>query len=293
MADYRELLRKFQEKKQAEAAGFGTQEQAELEKVGQAEKDYQLAQMVGKSADMLNTPSAWAILKGRDKPSDQFASQAEMLKPQMSQKDVLAKFAALKQGALGGAERAELAVIENANRLESEEKKYARDLGAESRKYAHEMALQQLKDSQNVAKNMTPAQKTLDQQFAKDYNDYILGGGYSKANRAIGQLEATAKKLEKTDTASGGFMGRLPKFVRDMGDSGAIEDDIVANVMSSLRETLGSQFTENEGQKIIATTWNPNQSEEKNRSKLNALVAQLKEMNAAKMDAANYFEDKS
>lgn len=117
---YKDLLEQFKKRKELEAASYAPQEEKELAEQEKANSDYRLASMIGNTATQLgNVPSAWAIMKGREGPITDYSKSAEMLKPELSRKDILAKYAALKGGARSDVDKAELA---NIDYLANEEK---------------------------------------------------------------------------------------------------------------------------------------------------------------------------
>ena len=59
-----------------------------------------------------------------------------------------------------------------------------------------------------------------------------------------------------------------------------------------MREVLGAQFTEKEGERLIKRAYNPTLSEEENVKRVKRLVEQIRLAAAAKESAAKYVEKK-
>ena len=137
------------------------------------------------------------------------------------------------------------------------------------------------------------AQKYVDRNFGKDYAEYVAGGGFSSVAKNLNQLKSVVGKLDKGGpNVSGGALGLLPKKVRDVvtPEGAAVQDAIEQTVLTTLRQTLGAQFTENEGKRVLDYTFNPRQSEAENQKRLNRLITQLENQAKAKAEAANYYE---
>lgn len=137
-------------------------------------------------------------------------------------------------------------------------------------------------------------QKALDKAFAKDYNDFVAQGGAAGLARKLKDVDDSIKLLEKTDSASGPLIGTLPKAFRDVvtPEGSSIQDRLEGVVQETLRQTLGAQFTEKEGERILARTFNPRLSEKENARRARVILNELKEMAKAKVEAANEFAKK-
>lgn len=140
------------------------------------------------------------------------------------------------------------------------------------------------------AKPLTPGQKSADQRFGKDYNDFILGGGYANVQANLKTLRDLADQAENSNNLSGPVIDKIP-FKSVLAPSAMDAQDRVRSViMQSLRDTLGAQFTEKEGENLIKTAWNPALDEKTNAKRLRQAIAKIENMVAAKQAAADYFE---
>ena len=62
-------------------------------------------------------------------------------------------------------------------------------------------------------------------------------------------------------------------------------------MFQSLKEILGGQFTEKEGQKLVQQTYDPRLSDEDNRAKVQASYDKLTALAEAKQKAVKYFSE--
>jgi hypothetical protein len=159
--------------------------------------------------------------------------------------------------------------------------------------------------SRFIGKNLTPAQKSVDEQFGKDYASWIGGGGYSGIEKTQGQLKAGVEALGKSDSISGPFVGLLDKAANAGGflggvasgaqsyfvpESRNVRQQIEEAIQTNLRLVLGSQYTEKEGENLLARTYDPMLSEEINARRAQRVLDELDRRAKAKDDAARYYE---
>lgn len=135
---------------------------------------------------------------------------------------------------------------------------------------------------------LTDGQKSVDKDFAKDYNEWTSGGSKS-AREEISKLEALAGKLRSADVTTGGLTGMFPDRMTSNSLLGA-RADIRSSITKSLRQIYGASFTEGEGNRVIADTWNEADSTENNLKRLERLVVDLKNQAGAKDKKASHFE---
>lgn len=143
-----------------------------------------------------------------------------------------------------------------------------------------------------VPQATTPAQVAVDRSFAKDYADYVAGGGYSDVQKQIQSLEEIADMLEGGEKMTGPIVGRLPDIFRQSVAPKSIpaQQQVEQSIQKTLRQTLGAQFTEKEGERFLARGYDPRLSPEQNAKKLRDAISQLKQMADAKQKAAEYYE---
>ena len=141
----------------------------------------------------------------------------------------------------------------------------------------------------------TSAGKAVDEQFAKDYVAFTSGGGAQDAQKQIAQLNDVKTALgTKGANLTGPVIGSVPDFALKFTNTGQnairMRERVEEVVQRSLRAILGAQFTEKEGERLIARAYNPNLPESENTIRVGRLLTQLKQAYATKADAAKYFE---
>lgn len=156
------------------------------------------------------------------------------------------------------------------------------------------------------------AREAVDRAYAKDYVDFFQTGA-SDAAKALEELgsardelrgyyideEGKKHKLKKNDSLTGpvvGTLSNLPwigKTVQDVAfpESSDVQERVEYTVQRSLRPILGSQFTKEEGERLIARVYNPRLSEEVNAERLDRLIKQLERAYQSKIAASKYFEE--
>lgn len=144
---------------------------------------------------------------------------------------------------------------------------------------------------------LTPGQEAADRAFGKEYQDWTAQGGYANVDKQIAQIEAAANALDQDDTMTGGIQelyvpGGSSDFARSRSkpEAFALQQGVEQAIQASLRQTLGSQFTEKEGEKVIARAFDPRLPAKENAKKLRAEIKQLRSRAAEKEAASRYFE---
>lgn len=151
---------------------------------------------------------------------------------------------------------------------------------------------QQLQQGKMKSASATPAQKEVDKAFGKEYADYYAGGGRATIDKNLQALEGAAGKLKSGEVSTGGFVGILPDFAADIvaPQRAAVRDDIQSAIQGTLKQVLGAQFTEKEGDRIFSRAFNPRLSNEENAKRAQREIDALKAMARDKEAAAQYFE---
>jgi len=132
--------------------------------------------------------------------------------------------------------------------------------------------------------------KEADKAFGKEYQDWNAQGGYASVEKQLGMLENAAAKLEADPTLSGGAATALPDVVRRRlyPEQMKIEQDVKQATQAALRQTLGSQFTEREGEAIMQRSYDPALPAADNIAKIRAAVQELKTKAMEKEAASQY-----
>lgn len=183
-----------------------------------------------------------------------------------------------------------------------EDTAYAREKDAQARKdrlreraedmqlKREEMGYKKSKDSEAKKILDNAGQKKLDQEMAKEYQEWS-SGGQKTAKSEINKLKGVLKNLEDGKISTGGVTGMFPDQLTTKGILGA-RSDVQSSVMGSLRQLLGAQFTEKEGERVIKNTWNEADSTENNIGRLKRLVSDLENKSVDKSQKAKYFQEK-
>lgn len=139
---------------------------------------------------------------------------------------------------------------------------------------------------------LTEGQKAVDTEFAKDYAAYMAGGGFADVRKQLNQLKGVTSKLKSGQNLTGPMVGRVPDLIGAWTNPDAIStrESVGEVVQRSLRQVLGAQFTEKEGERLIARAYNPALPEVENRKRVARLRIQLTQAAQAKESAARYFE---
>lgn len=156
------------------------------------------------------------------------------------------------------------------------------------------------KQAEKVAKQgkpgeeLTKGQEQLDKSFAKQYSEFVTGGGYSSVKKNLGNLQSVIDRLKEEDDITGTVREKLipSDYVRGVVNEEAqdLKDRVEQVIQQSLRQTLGAQFTEKEAQRLIERSYNPKLSDDKNIARLEQSIQEIDEMAKAKQRAADYFE---
>lgn len=145
-----------------------------------------------------------------------------------------------------------------------------------------------------LADNLTPGEKRVDQTFAKTYEDFVLSGGAADVSKNLSQLRGVHKDLTSKDgpNLTGPLLGLMPDFVTSITHPQAVNtrEQVEEVVQRNLRIILGAQFTQKEGDRLIARAYNPRLSEAENAKRLGRLIVSMDRAAKAKLAAADYFE---
>jgi hypothetical protein len=139
---------------------------------------------------------------------------------------------------------------------------------------------------------LTKAQERVDTEFAQTYADFVASGGVADVTKQLGQLRGVSSMLAKDDSLTGPIRGQLPESIRSITNPRAVEarNAVEEVVQRNLRLVLGAQFTEKEGERLIARAYNPLLSSAENKRRVDRLAQQIESAALAKVDAARYYE---
>ena len=137
----------------------------------------------------------------------------------------------------------------------------------------------------------SPAQIAIDKEFGKEFVTFTQGG-FSDAQKGLVQLQGALDQIQSGKNLTGPVIGSTPDFILKVSNPEAIavRENIEEVVQRNLRIILGAQFTEKEGERLIARAFNPNLDEEVNAQRLGRLMVQMQFALDAKVDQVEYFE---
>lgn len=143
-------------------------------------------------------------------------------------------------------------------------------------------------DGKGDKDGLTPGQEAADKAFAKDYADWLQLGGQTSARTNIAKLEGAIKEMAGTDMVSGPRIQFVPDVMNAKGTK--IREDIQSSIQDTLRQVLGSAYTEREGTMVLSRAFNPALEEKENIIRARRVMNNLKMMGELKQQAIKYFE---
>lgn len=151
--------------------------------------------------------------------------------------------------------------------------------------------LMRMKESERREKKeeeQTAGQKALDKVYVKDYNDWTTRDA-PIAEKNLQRLEEARNLLEKDNDYSGRFEGRFPDFLRSE-KSIRLRQDVQAAAQAALKATLGSQFTEKEGERIMNMAYDEKLSPKENIKKIDKAIQEIETNKKNQISKASHFE---
>jgi len=168
--------------------------------------------------------------------------------------------------------------------------------------YSHKLSMQRImankaSNTSNQSIKFTPGERALDTKFAKEnsnFYDTVLPGINSNLDnlkKVTKMLGTPGNNLTGTGAASAITLG---SFGGQALNPEAIQAyDLVRQVVQQdLRQTLGAQFTENEGKLMIQATYNPSLPPQMNQERLARLIKKTEQMKEIKDQQNSYFREK-
>jgi hypothetical protein len=143
---------------------------------------------------------------------------------------------------------------------------------------------------------LTTAQKAVDSKFGKEYADFYAGGGINNLKKNLEELDRAIAIIEKAEEneVSGKVIGLSDKagtLAYTHSKAADVKDIIGGVAQSNLRQILGGQFAQKEGEALLARQYDTAQSKQKNLNRLRALRRQAANTIQSKQTAAEYFEE--
>jgi hypothetical protein len=138
---------------------------------------------------------------------------------------------------------------------------------------------------------LTPGQEAIDKKFADDYVTWRGGGGQDMTAQ-IAQLKPVIEALEAGQPITGMRVAVQPDLMLAMTNPQALQsrEQVEEVVQRNLRAVLGAQFTEKEGERLIARAYNPKLPPEENAKRLRRLFLQMSTAAEQKQAMVDYFD---
>jgi len=143
------------------------------------------------------------------------------------------------------------------------------------------------------AKSLTPAQKAIDSKFAEDYAKFSLDGGAFDVSKQLQQLDFSIKELEKGGVSglAEGIAAGSPAFGSQVYPRAVeVKNAIDEVTQRNLRQVLGGQFAQQEGEQLIQRAYQPYASEKDNLRRVRRLRTSIANAYKQKLRAIKYFE---
>ena len=142
--------------------------------------------------------------------------------------------------------------------------------------------------------NLSPGQKKVDENYATQYFEYMKGS--ADTEKQLDQLGLALNTLQTSK--DGSITGRRVAALDAAGklayvdpEAQAVYDQVTEVVQRNLRLVLGAQFTEKEGERLIARAYNPALGQEENARRVKALMTQIQTAHQSQKQMAQYFRD--
>lgn len=126
-------------------------------------------------------------------------------------------------------------------------------------------------------------QVELAKDVAKKYSTYKAGGGSAGMKSSLEKLDAVAAALETGTVKTGGATTKIPWLKSDDAQSMLnpkmveYKTEAQAALNNVLRSTLGAQFTEGEGVRVLNQVWDDRQAPSVNAKKVRSKLVELKQ----------------
>jgi hypothetical protein len=175
----------------------------------------------------------------------------------------------------------------------SADRRYMADMASADRRYGVDNRPSRAGEVTPTGEPLTVGQKAVDREFGKEYADYQAAGGSADVEKQLNQLRQVSTELgTKGNDYTGPIRGAIPDFARAATNPEAVnaKNQVEEVVQRNLRAVLGAQFTQVEGERLIARAYNDRLKPEQNKKRVDALTKQIEIAAKTKEDAARYFE---
>jgi hypothetical protein len=141
---------------------------------------------------------------------------------------------------------------------------------------------------------ITEGSKQLDADYAKKYSEWTSTGipdAIKNLDKLRNARKIVAEYAARGDMSlSGKVVGQTPSGLRTT-KSLVTEQDVQSIAQAGLRAILGSAFTDDEGKRIMRTSYDVNLPPEENLKRIDATLKELEERMANNMSKMRFFEN--
>jgi hypothetical protein len=171
----------------------------------------------------------------------------------------------------------------------------------ESKDYQKQKMIAEMKSGLKTG-GLTKGQETADKEFAKDWTKFNALGGYSVIENNLSKLNKVKDSLKNQINKKGksffdvGLSGRTLGLMGDDArslispESQDVIDAVSEVAQGNLRQVLGGQFAQKEGEAIIKRAFNPKLSEKINLMRVERLIEQINKVASAKVKSGKWFD---
>ena len=173
----------------------------------------------------------------------------------------------------------------------AEAEKFAMSEGGKDRRVERQA---QIQDALARSRSERIGREALDRTAGKAAAEYAQGGS-AVVQTNINRMEGAIQLLQGPEEISNSIRSAVPFIGSDAvtdlvnKEMARVRDDIRGAIQGTLRETMGSQFTEKEAQALFDRAYNPRLSDEENARRAGLVLNELKTIAANKDQAMQYF----
>lgn len=141
--------------------------------------------------------------------------------------------------------------------------------------------------------SLNPGEIEIDKLVGKEYSEFVNMGGQAAVNSKIKKLDDAIVELEKDGDLTGWIKGSLPESLKALFNSEGLstKEAVESVIQENLRETLGAQFAQKEGEMFMARGYNDKLGDKENAKRVRALLKEIKDRAKARNQSFAYFKD--
>lgn len=168
-----------------------------------------------------------------------------------------------------------------------------KELGVKSQETKMKMDMAKEEKALAASRKLSKGEESVDRDYGKDYNDWT-SGGKPAADKSINKLKEAMSELsamnDDTSFVSGRVVGRMPDLLKS-NEAIVLRDKVRSAANDALKATLGTVFTEREGERIMNQAYDERLPPSENAKRIRGALEEL-ETRANNQEAkARYFEE--